>query len=155
MHENEVVRDLMSDIFEYPHIPYWFTIKQAISLIKKTYSENEKASYSLGILVFDEKYVLLGNVGIKEIMGALCKLKNDKDTNSLALDESLFKKFLTSAVCDIMVPVKTYINEEESLLRTACIMIENGYYFMPVTDKKNKLTGIIKITDIFKTISLS
>jgi hypothetical protein len=28
--------NIMEDIFEFPHLPYWFTLRQAIDIIKAT-----------------------------------------------------------------------------------------------------------------------
>jgi hypothetical protein len=50
MSESKVVKDLMIDVFEYPHVPYWFTVKQAIMVIKKSVMDTEKC-HPMAILV--------------------------------------------------------------------------------------------------------
>src|SRR4030067_1160184 len=39
MSTSKVAKDLMIDVFEFPHIPYWFSIRQAIGIIKKESKE--------------------------------------------------------------------------------------------------------------------
>ena len=53
---------IMVDVFEFPHIPYWFSIRQAIGIIKKSVLESAKCVRPIVILVFDEKYNLVGTL---------------------------------------------------------------------------------------------
>src|SRR4030042_5986926 len=71
MSESKVVKDLMIDVFEYPHVPYWFTIKQTIMVIKKSLTGTEKCIHPLAVLVFDEKYNILGTLTMKDILKGL------------------------------------------------------------------------------------
>src|SRR4030043_1394376 len=71
MPKSKVAKDLMIDVFEYPHVPYWFTIKQTMMIIKKSLIETEKCFYPVAILIFDEKYNLLGTLSLKDIMKGL------------------------------------------------------------------------------------
>src|SRR4030067_1872349 len=71
MSNNKVVRDLMIDVFEFPHIPYWFSIRQAIGIIKKSLLTKEKCLQPMAVLVFDEKYNLVGTVSLKDILRGL------------------------------------------------------------------------------------
>ena len=42
MSEGKIVKDVMLEIFEYPHIPYWFSIEQAIQVVKASFIKVEK-----------------------------------------------------------------------------------------------------------------
>ena len=61
MSDSKVVKDVMTGIFEYPHVPYWFTIGQAIRIVKVSFLSTKKYPDPMAILVFDEKYNLHGN----------------------------------------------------------------------------------------------
>ena len=65
------VREIMVDVFEYPHIPYWFTLRQAAGIIRNTLLGGEKQVHPLVVLVFDEKYNLVGMANLREIMKGL------------------------------------------------------------------------------------
>ena len=65
------VREIMVDVFEYPHIPYWFTLRQAAGIIRNTLLGGEKHVHPLVVLVFDEKYNLVGMANLREIMKGL------------------------------------------------------------------------------------
>jgi len=71
MPKSKVVKDLMLDVFDYPHVPYWFTIGQAIKIIKVSFISAKKCPEPLAILVFDEKYNLMGTLSLKNILTGL------------------------------------------------------------------------------------
>src|SRR4030042_6841629 len=71
MSKSKVVKDLMIDVFDYPHVPYWFTIGQAIKIIKVSFVSSKKYPEPLAILVFDEKYNLMGTIALKDILSGL------------------------------------------------------------------------------------
>src|SRR3972149_9513557 len=71
MSKGKLVKDVMVDVFDFPHIPYWFSIRQAIGIIKKSLLSSEKVHYPRAVLVFDEKYNLLGTVSLKDILRGL------------------------------------------------------------------------------------
>ena len=58
----KTVKEIMVDVFEFPHIPYWFSIRQAIGIIKKSVLESAKCVRPIVLLVFDEKYNLVGTL---------------------------------------------------------------------------------------------
>ena len=63
---SKAAKDVMIGIFEYPHIPYWFAISQAMRIIKVSFISTKKYPEPLAMLVFDEKYNLLGTLTLKE-----------------------------------------------------------------------------------------
>ena len=62
------VKDLMVEITEYPHIPYWLSVREAIFLIRSTYDEKSGLGIHRMVLVFDEKYQLLGVLTLKKLL---------------------------------------------------------------------------------------
>ena len=52
----------MIPLTDYPHIPYWFTIKQAIAIVKKAALGLEGKLEPTILLIFDEKYQLMGSL---------------------------------------------------------------------------------------------
>ena len=63
------VRDLMIPLKDYPHVPYWFTIRQAMAIVRETAIKFEGAFEPRSLLVFDEKYNLLGILTQGDING--------------------------------------------------------------------------------------
>jgi predicted transcriptional regulator len=167
MTESKVVKDLMIDVFEYPHVPYWFTIKQAIMVIKKSLIETEKCFHPLAILVFDEKYNLLGTLTMKDIMRGLEpkfmrtpteKAQVPEEESSLYLIwDTLFtkesKQLAEKPVGDIMVPAKFFVEPNDPITKAAYIMIFRDLGLLPVLDDKKKFVGLVRMIEIFNEIS--
>src|SRR4030065_2402077 len=91
MAKRKVVKDLMIDVFEYPHVPYWFTVKQAIMVIKKSLIGTEKCIHPLAVLVFDEKYNILGTLTLKDILKGLeSKEKAERPVSEVMIPARFF-----------------------------------------------------------------
>ena len=58
MPTDKKIINVMVGIFEYPHIPYWFSLDQAMRIIKVSFISTKKYPEPLAMLVFDEKYNL-------------------------------------------------------------------------------------------------
>ncbi len=62
----------MIPLDEYPHIPYWFTIRQAMAEMEKTeVGIEDRKSLPRQVLVFNESYELLGMVRRRDILRGL------------------------------------------------------------------------------------
>ena len=73
MESGKRVEDIMVSIFDYPHIPYWFSFNEAIRTIAKASFRNDskKSLEPTAMLVFDEKYNLLGTLSLQDIIKGL------------------------------------------------------------------------------------
>ncbi|PIS38265.1 MAG: CBS domain-containing protein [Nitrospirae bacterium CG08_land_8_20_14_0_20_52_24] len=166
MPNNKAVKDLMIDVFDYPHIPYWFTIRQAIGVIRKSMIEAEKCFNPLAILVFDEKYNLMGTLSLKDILRGLEPTFLSASTKAQGYAESeetlaivwdsLFaegsKTLAEKPVSDIMVPIRGYVGPEDPVTKAAYLMIHQDSMLLPVIENK-KIVGIIRIKEVFEEIA--
>ncbi len=128
MSDSKVVKDVMIGIFEYPHVPYWFTIGQAIRIVKVSFLSTKKYPDPMAILVFDEKYNLMGTLTLKDILRGLEPrfLKPSSTAQVAAEDESalsliwdtLFdkssKELAEKPVSDIMATAKYFVEPGRS-----------------------------------------
>ena len=167
MTESKIVKDLMIDVFEYPHVPYWFTIKQAIMVIKKSLIETEKCFHPLAILIFDEKYNLLGTLTMKDIIRGLeptFMRPSEKAQAYISEGEELSliwdtlftaesKQLAEKPVGDIMVPAKFFVEPNDPITKAAYIMIFRELGLLPVLDNKKKLVGLVRMIEIFNELS--
>ena len=71
MTTSKTVKDVMVSISKYPHVPHWFSISKAAKIVKLSLFETKEYPSPMVILVFDEKYNLLGTLALKEILKAL------------------------------------------------------------------------------------
>lgn len=161
------IRELMDDIFDYPHLPYWFSLRQAIKILKKTLPTTEVCMYPRGILIFDERYNLLGTLNIRDILKGLePRLKSrapeteppvEDESEIAALVESLYgeasRELLERPVSDFMVPAKFFLDPDDPVTKAAYLMFQHGLIFLPVLESRRKLVGIVKVIKVFDEIT--
>jgi Mg/Co/Ni transporter MgtE len=136
MSKRKVVKDLMIDVFEYPHVPYWFTVKQAIMVIKKSLIGTEKCFHPLAVLVFDEKYNILGTLTLKDILKGL---------------ES--KEKAERPVSEVMTPAKFFVEPNDPTTKAADLMLNNDLILLPVIEDKKKFVGVVRMIEIFDELT--
>jgi Mg/Co/Ni transporter MgtE len=136
MSESKVVKDIMIDVFEYPHVPYWFTVKQAIMVIKKSVIGTEKCIHPMAILVFDEKYNILGTLTLQDILKGL---------------ES--KEKAETPVSEVMIPAKFFIEPDAPTTKAADLMLDNDLVLLPVIENKKKFVGVVRMIEIFDELT--
>ena len=166
MSKDKTVQDIMLGIFEYPHIPYWFSISQAIRILKVSCISTKKFPEPIAILVFDEKYNLMGTLTPMDILKGLDpKLKADTSTGGSASDESgqaaiwnsLFegdsKELIEKPVSEIMVHAKHFVEPADSLKKAAYLMTQHNLILIPVLENKTKCIGLVRMIELFDEIS--
>jgi Mg/Co/Ni transporter MgtE len=162
MSNKRVVKDLMKDVFDFPHIPYWFTVKQAIGIVKKSLLSSDKCHHPMAILVFDEKYNLMGTISLKDILKGLEPqfLKATKKAQVHAEDESGLsalwegsKEAAEKQVSEIMVPAKVFVQPNDPASKAAYLMLHNDLVLLPVLEDKKKFVGLVRMIEVFDEIS--
>ncbi len=68
---NKKVKDFMIPLEDYPHIPYWFTLRQAMAIVREAAIKFEGSFEPRAVLVFDEKYQLMGMLTLRDIIKGL------------------------------------------------------------------------------------
>jgi Mg/Co/Ni transporter MgtE len=167
MSNGKTVQSLMQDVFEFPHIPYWFTIRQAIGIVKKSLLSGEKCHHPMAVLVFDEKYNLMGTISLKDLLKGiepkfLQKAKKaqvpDEDDSGLSIIwDTLFdkesKEAIERPVSEIMVPAKFFVKPEDPVTKAAYLMIHNDLVLLPVLEDKKKFVGLVRMIEVFDELS--
>src|SRR5574340_1007771 len=82
------VKDLMIPLEDYPHIPYWFTLRQAMAIVREAAIKFEGQFEPRAVLVFDEKYQLMGILTLRDIITGL-EPKFLQETALIKTDPSL------------------------------------------------------------------
>ncbi|MDL1980550.1 MAG: CBS domain-containing protein [Deltaproteobacteria bacterium] len=163
------VKDLMVEITEYPHIPYWLSVREAIFLIRSTYDEKSGLGIHRMVLVFDEKYQLLGVLTLKKLLiGIEPKFlrRNEKSpyqgltdadyAGLSALLEGTFaegcKKEAKKPVSEVMMPIKAKVDVNDSIAKAAFIMIQADINLIPVMEGEI-VRGVLRMSDVFNELT--
>jgi len=167
MPSDKKVQDLMIPLEEYPHIPYWFTLRQAMAIVREASLKLEGTFEPRSVLVFDEKYQLMGMLTLRDIIkglepkflkasGILEGKKMDMDPSLSVLMGDLFGPGLKEAsqrqVSEVMSPIKVTVNADAPLAKAIFLMIKENVGLMPVLHN-NKVVGMIRLSDLFLEIS--
>lgn len=164
MLKDRVVSDIMVDVFEFPHIPYWFSIRQAAGIFKATIPREDKCFNPMGILVFDEKYNLLGTLNLKSILKGLEPsflrpsskaqvLEEDIVALSSLWDAETTRESAERPVSDIMVPARILVAPDDPVTKAAFLMMRHDLTLMPVLDGRKKLVGMVRIVEVFDALT--
>jgi Mg/Co/Ni transporter MgtE len=167
MQSNKKIKDLMIGIFEYPHIPYWFSISQAVRIVKVSFLSAKKYPEPMAIMVFDEKYNLMGTLTLKDILRGLeprflkpstkAQVPEEDKTSLSLMWDTLFdeksKEMAERAVSEIMVPTKHFVEPDDTITKAAYLMIHHDLVLLPVLENKKKFVGVIRMIEIFDEIS--
>jgi CBS-domain-containing membrane protein len=167
MGNGKSVKDVMIDVFEFPHIPYWFTIKQAIGITKKSLLTSDKCLHPLIILVFDEKYNLVGTLTLKDILGGLeprflkpstrAQVPMDTKPGLALIWDTLFDKEAKAAaerpVSEVMAPSGAFVRPDDPLTKAAYMMVHNDLILIPVLDDRKKFIGLVRMIEVFHELS--
>jgi hypothetical protein len=167
MSESKTVKDLMIGVFEYPHLPYWFTIRQGVQLIKTSFFTPKKYLDPMAILVFNEKYNLLGTLTLKEILrGIEPKFMSStgkaqgyapEEAELSIIWDSLFnkqsKEMAERPISEVMVPTQHFVDPDESITKAAYLLLRHDLVLLPVLEDKKKLIGIVRMLEVFDELT--
>jgi CBS domain-containing protein len=167
MLSDKKVENIMIGIFDFPHIPYWFSISQAIKIIRVSFLNTKKYLEPMAMLVFDEKYNLMGTLALQDILSGLEPkfLKHDRkapipeeDQSALSLIWDTFfdqesKVLAEKPVSEIMAPTRFFVEPDEPITKAAYLMIGHNLVLLPVLENKKKLVGFVRMVELFDEIS--
>jgi len=156
------VKDLMIPLEDYPHIPYWFTLRQAMAIVREAAVKFEGSFETRAVLVFDEKYQLLGILTLRDIIRGL-EPRFLKETDLIKADPSLtvlmgdlfgpgMKEQSQKPVSEVMSPIKVTVNGDDPIVKALFLMIKENVGLMPVM-MDSKVAGMIRLSDLFTEIS--
>ena len=146
------VKDLVIPLTEYPHMPYWGTLKEAIVQLNVVFETGHST-----VLVFDEAYEFVGILLQRDILKGLepkfaRHLKEEFPVSWDDLLKSESQKRLTRPVKEFMSGVAATVDAEDSILQASHIMLREDAYLLPVMEG-SKLIGIVRMGDLFHEIT--
>ena len=158
------VGDIMVPLDSYPHIPYWFTIRQAIAEMESAEIEtNGRRSIPRVVLVFDETYRLMGFVRRRDILRGLLPsyliqehdpeireaydIKVDPNlTDVFDSDDDEIRELADRPVSTVMNPIVHSINHDDTALKAIREIVVNNVYMLPVL-RDGKIVGVVRSLD--------
>jgi CBS-domain-containing membrane protein len=137
------VREIMIDVFEFPHIPYWFTLRQAAGIVRNTLL-GEKVAHPPVVLVFDEKYNLVGTANLREIIKGL-----EPVWSGAAAAEGA-KPAAEAPIATVMRSAQSHVEPGAAIADAARLIVELGLELVPVLEDRKKLVGVVRWQEVFQ-----
>ena len=165
MQKGKKIQDIIVGIFDYPHIPFWFSISQAIKIIRVSFMGSKKSPDPMAVLVFDEKYNLMGTLTLRELLKGLeprflkasvhAPLAGEAELSLIwdTLFSSQSKELAEKQVSDIMTPAKMFVEPGDPVTKAAYLMLHYDQILLPVLENGRKLIGLVRFLEVFDTIS--
>jgi CBS-domain-containing membrane protein len=161
----------MIPLDQYPHLPYWFTLRQAMAeLMHSQIDTGGRKSMPRVVLVFDETYQLLGTVRRRDILRGLEPpfLTGDKEVgehgmfdipvdpslSELSYDKSVktMREHAERPVSEVMQPIVATINREDHLVGALAAFVEHDINLLPVLED-GKVVGVLRTIGVFNAIA--
>ena len=146
------IKKLLIPLADYPHMPYWATLEEAIVLLNFSHESGYHT-----VLVFDEFYKLLGMLTWKEILRAInpkFKELSPEDFSSKGIDiiSSENDKQFKMPIKDFMSPFDITVDAGDDILKVAYLLLQHNIDIIPVKESK-KVLGVVRMHDIFHEIT--
>lgn len=170
--ENVRARDVLIPLDKYPHLPYWFTLKQAIAEMEGAVLEIDgRISLPRMLLVFDEKYQLMGMARRRDILRGLeptflrekplqyrkklWDVQVDPELSELSygkIVEAVVKLADETSISDVMLPIEATVDYEDHIVRVIYEMNNHNLSLLPVL-KDGKVVGVVRSVDVFHEVA--
>jgi CBS domain-containing protein len=158
----KTAEQLMIRLEDYPHIPYWFTLRQAMAIVREAAVKFEGSFEPRAVLVFDEKYQLMGILTLRDIIIGL-EPRFLQETGLIKMDPSLtvllgdffgpkIKEQSQRVVSEVMSPIKITVNAEDPFTKPLYLMIQGNVGLAPVM-QGGKVVGMLRLSDLFGEIA--
>ncbi len=158
-------KDILIPLDSYPHVPHWFSLRQAIVEMEKTQLDvGGRKSLPRVVLVFDEKYRLMGMVRRRDILRGLGRdamqetMERTGETDpglqrDLRSDKSDMQSVLADLrarsdrpVRDVMTPIRVSLPSTAVIMDIITIMVINDISIVPVLEN-DVIIGVVRSAD--------
>lgn len=152
MEAKKNIKDMIIPLNDYPHMPYWGTLSEAIVQFNAAYEIGHHA-----VLVFDEAYKLVGILLQKDVLKGLEPkfAQHYEDGVPVFWDELLqtgSEKRLARPVKEFMSKIKATIDIDDSILKASHIMLQEESDLLPVM-AGDKLIGVLRMDELFHELT--
>lgn len=163
--------EIMIPLDRYPHIPHWFTLRQAIAELRASEIEVQgRKSLPRAVLVFNKTYELLGIVRRRDILRGLepnfltgealayrrqlFDVGVDPNLSDLSAERMIrsFREQSERPVSDVMLPITVTLDYDDNLMKIIYDMVKHDLSLVPVL-KDGRVAGVVRSVDVLHEIS--
>lgn len=146
------LRDIVIPLSEYPHMPHWAKLGEAIVRLNVAFETGHDT-----VLVFDDRYKLVGMLAQKDILRGIEPKFAQHHGQGVPifwdrLLESGSKVTLAKPIKDFMSKVRVWVDVEDDLLKASHLLLHEQTCVLPVSDG-GELIGVVTMEDLFHQIT--
>jgi len=161
----------MIPLEKYPHIPQWFSLREAIAELEKATIEiRGRMSLPRALLVYDENYQVSGIVRRRDILRGLepkflrkgttthgrspFEVEIDPNLLDFSLESSLgtIRDNAAKEIKTVMEPIEVTVGADDNLAKVIYTMISHDMHLIPVMHD-GKAIGVLRSVDVFDEIA--
>jgi CBS domain-containing protein len=158
--------EMMIPLDRYPHMPYWFTLRQAIAEMQQSeFDIGGRKSLPRVVLVFNEEYQLLGIARRRDILRGLeptylskTPLHTNGDAPSPNPAELSFDRLVAGVreraerpIQDVLVPIQVTADVDDNIMVLINRMVDHNVHLLPVL-KEGSVVGVIRTVEVFHEV---
>jgi CBS domain-containing protein len=163
--------DIMIPLDRYPHIPHWFTLRQAIAELRASEIEVQgRKSLPRAVLVFNKTYELLGIVRRRDILRGLqptfmtgegveyrrqlFEVDVDPNLSDLSSERIVhgIREQAERPVSDIMLPITVALDANDNIMTVIYDMVKHDLSLVPVL-RDGRVVGVVRSVDVLHELS--
>lgn len=161
------VGDIMIPLDDYPHLPHWFTLRQALAELRGAqYKVGDRIASPRSALVFDEAYRLLGQLRRRDILRGMeprylasdklhvkfqdIEVRPDPNLWELSFDQmvKVLRERSERKISEVMQPIVITLEYEDSLMKALLGFVEHDLSLIPVL-RDGKVAGVVNTVGVF------
>jgi len=169
--EMKRTKDLMIPLDQYPHIPYWFTLRQAVAEMDKSeIGVGGRRSQPRVVLVFNEQYQLLGMARRRDIMRGLepkfmvadsmqyrqklFDVEVDPNLSEMSYEHMVrdFRERSERPVSEVMQPIPATVGEGDHIAKIINEMVSHNVSLLPVLGE-DRVVGVVCSVDVLHELA--
>lgn len=164
--------DIMTPIDQYVHVPFWYSVREAMAALNKGPKREGCSSTERVVLVFDNAYNLVGAVRRLNLLQGLepsflhtadSKKKGRRELFTIADDVSLsvvdeeqsqkhMRKRSERPIEDVLSPITETLLTTDPIIKAVFKMAKVEVGVLPVLED-NAVIGIVTVDELFKAVS--
>lgn len=162
--------DILIPLDSYPHVPYWFSLRQAIAAMERSQINCEgMQSLPRVVLVFDEQYQLMGMVRRRDILRGLSENAmldpDEKGDPAIRRTSPVRSKKVSQhqeyetiraraqrPVSDVITPIRVSVPSTMTLSELVDFLVIHDVAIVPVI-KDGSLIGVLRSTDVLRHVA--
>ncbi len=168
---NRRVGEIMIPLKDYPHLPVWSTLREAIKIMYETELDvRGRKSLPRGVLLFDLDGSVAGSVRRRDLMRGLepkflvsrpleyrrklYDVETDSDLAELSFDKVVqgIREQGERPLTEIMRPIEKTINYDQHIIKAVYEMVNSSLSILPVV-LDNNVVGVIRTVDVFHELA--